>query len=109
MLSVGLAQNFSALRSLATEGIQRGHMGLHARNIATAAGSPAHAVSEVANYIVARKSICVDTALEYLQAHDLLSQLHRSLSVPLPNTPPSMMSYRSSHGDDESSIDSEAS
>lgn len=39
MAAVGLAQNFSALRALATEGIQRGHMTLHARSVATAAGA----------------------------------------------------------------------
>jgi hydroxymethylglutaryl-CoA reductase len=39
MTSVGLAQNFAALRSLVTEGIQRGHMSLHARNIALAGES----------------------------------------------------------------------
>ena len=40
MASVGLAQNFAALRALATEGIQRGHMNLHARQLALAAGAP---------------------------------------------------------------------
>ncbi len=39
MAAVGLAQNFSALRALVTEGIQRGHMTLHARSVATAAGA----------------------------------------------------------------------
>jgi hydroxymethylglutaryl-CoA reductase len=41
MVSVGLAQNFAALRSLVTEGIQRGHMALHARNVAIAGMSQA--------------------------------------------------------------------
>ncbi len=39
IVSVGLAQNLAALRALATEGIQRGHMGLHARQVAIAAGA----------------------------------------------------------------------
>ncbi len=42
MVTVGLAQNFGALRALATEGIQKGHMTLHAKNIAIAAGVPSH-------------------------------------------------------------------
>ncbi len=37
--SVGLAQNFAAIRALATEGIQKGHMSLHARNVASVAGA----------------------------------------------------------------------
>lgn len=37
--SVGMASNLAALRALATEGIQRGHMGLHARSVASAAGA----------------------------------------------------------------------
>ncbi len=39
IVSVGLAQNLAALRALATEGIQRGHMSLHARQVAVAAGA----------------------------------------------------------------------
>ncbi len=41
MASVGLAQNFGALRALVTDGIQQGHMTLHARSVATAAGATA--------------------------------------------------------------------
>jgi hydroxymethylglutaryl-CoA reductase len=48
MVAVGLAQNLGALRALATEGIQRGHMRMHARNIATAAGASATMVPAVA-------------------------------------------------------------
>ncbi|KAJ3014370.1 UNVERIFIED_CONTAM: hypothetical protein HDU68_000308 [Siphonaria sp. JEL0065] len=52
MVSVGLAQNFAAMRALSTEGIQRGHMSLHAKNIAIAAGAPAHAINECVAYMV---------------------------------------------------------
>jgi len=45
IVSVGLAQNLAALRALATEGIQRGHMGLHARQVAIAAGATGEMVS----------------------------------------------------------------
>ena len=48
MASVGLIQNFSALRALATEGIQRGHMGLHARNVAIAAGAKGTQIDDIA-------------------------------------------------------------
>ncbi len=47
MASVGLAQNAGALRALATEGIQKGHMRLHARNMAVQAGAPLTIVDEV--------------------------------------------------------------
>lgn len=48
MAAVGLVQNFSAMRALATEGIQRGHMALHARNVALAAGAVGEAIDRVA-------------------------------------------------------------
>ncbi|CAG9327007.1 unnamed protein product [Blepharisma stoltei] len=71
MASVGLACNFSSLRAMVTEGIQRGHMGLHAKNIAIAAGVPSELVDEVVEYMKQRKSITHQTALEYLAAHQL--------------------------------------
>ena len=69
--SVGLAQNFAALRALAIEGIQKGHMSLHARNIAVAAGVPNALVAEVAAYMVSRNKISIDSAREYLIAHSI--------------------------------------
>ncbi len=65
--SVGLAQNFAALRALATEGIQRGHMRLHARNIAVMAGATGNEVELVASKIVEEKKIRVDRAKEVLE------------------------------------------
>ncbi|GIT15320.1 MAG: hypothetical protein CM1200mP36_10760 [Gammaproteobacteria bacterium] len=47
MAAVGLAQNFAAIRALATEGIQKGHMTLHARSVVTAAGVPKDLFDEV--------------------------------------------------------------
>ncbi len=64
--SVGLAQNLAALRALATEGIQRGHMSLHARNIAVMAGAEIDEVDEVVERLVAEKVIRVDRAQEIL-------------------------------------------
>jgi len=66
MASVGLAQNFAALRALATEGIQRGHMSLHARNTAIAAGAVGDEVDKVAETIAAERKVRVDRAKEVL-------------------------------------------
>ncbi len=60
--AVGLAQNFGAMRALATEGIQKGHMSLHAQNIAFAAGASGEEVARVAGLIIERKSISEEAA-----------------------------------------------
>jgi hydroxymethylglutaryl-CoA reductase len=65
---VGLAQNMAALRALATEGIQRGHMSLHARQIALAAGAKGDQIERVAAQMVAEKAIRVTRAEEILKA-----------------------------------------
>ena len=67
IVSVGLAQNLAALRALATEGIQRGHMTLHARQVAIAAGAVGDEVEVVAGKLVAEKKVRVDRAEEILQ------------------------------------------
>lgn len=64
--AVGLAQNLAALRALATEGIQRGHMSLHARQIAIAAGAQGDMIEKIADQIVKEKIIRVDRAKELL-------------------------------------------
>ena len=66
--AVGLAQNLGALRALATEGIQRGHMALHARNIALVAGAVGDEVDAVAKQLAAEHDVRTDRALEILQA-----------------------------------------
>jgi hydroxymethylglutaryl-CoA reductase len=65
--AVGLAQNMAALRALATEGIQRGHMALHARNIAIAAGAEGEQVAAIAWQLVQGGDISVDAAKKLLQ------------------------------------------
>ncbi|MCS6910643.1 MAG: hydroxymethylglutaryl-CoA reductase, degradative [Anaerolineales bacterium] len=65
--SVGLAQNLGALRALATEGIQRGHMSLHARQVAVAAGATGDRVAVVAARLVAEGVIRVERAREILR------------------------------------------
>ena len=64
--SVGLAQNFAALRALATEGIQRGHMSLHARNIAATVGAQGDEVDQVAEILVKERKVRMDRATEVL-------------------------------------------
>ncbi|HZY70039.1 MAG TPA: hydroxymethylglutaryl-CoA reductase, degradative [Thermoplasmata archaeon] len=68
LASVGLAQNFGALRALATEGIQRGHMGLHARNIAATAGARPDEVDRLVEQMIAEHAIRIDRARELLEA-----------------------------------------
>lgn len=64
--SVGLAQNLAAIRALATEGIQRGHMSLHARQVAAAAGAQPDEVDRVAAALVAERQIRAERARELL-------------------------------------------
>jgi len=66
MAAVGLAQNLAALRALATEGIQRGHMALHARQIAVAAGAEGATVDRIAARLVQEGQIRVERARELL-------------------------------------------
>jgi len=65
--SVGLAQNLAALRSLATEGIQQGHMSLHARQVAIAAGATGDMIERVSAQMVAEKTVRIDRAEEILR------------------------------------------
>jgi len=73
--SVGLAQNLAALRALATEGIQRGHMTLHARQVAIAAGATGEWVDVVAGRMVAEKVVRIDRAEEILKEMRLGKQV----------------------------------
>jgi hydroxymethylglutaryl-CoA reductase len=76
--SVGLASNLAALRALATEGIQRGHMSLHARSVASAAGAKGAEVEIVAEEIAAVCDVTLDAArrsLLRLRARDEVAGL----------------------------------
>jgi len=64
MAAVGLAQNLGALRALASEGIQRGHMSLHARNIAIMAGAQGELIDLVAEKMAAERKVRLDRARE---------------------------------------------
>ena len=67
MTATGLAQNFSAIRALSTEGIQKGHMRLHARNLAAAAGAAPEQIDEIVKKMIEEKIISLDRAKEILQ------------------------------------------
>jgi hydroxymethylglutaryl-CoA reductase len=69
LAAVGLAQNLGALRALASEGIQRGHMSLHARNIAIAAGATDELIDIVAAKMVEERKVRMDRAKEILEQH----------------------------------------
>ncbi|MCS7122012.1 MAG: hydroxymethylglutaryl-CoA reductase, degradative [Archaeoglobaceae archaeon] len=65
--ALGLAQNFAALRALATEGIQRGHMELHARNLAIMAGAKPEEVDKIVEIMVRDRKVRLDYAKELLE------------------------------------------
>jgi hydroxymethylglutaryl-CoA reductase len=69
IVSVGLAQNMAALRALATEGIQRGHMSLHARQVAIAAGASGELIERVAAQMVVEKVVRIDRAEELVKTY----------------------------------------
>jgi hydroxymethylglutaryl-CoA reductase len=62
LVAVGLAQNLAAMRALATEGIQRGHMALHARNVAVAAGATADELEHVVSRMINERAVRSDAA-----------------------------------------------
>ncbi len=66
MAAVGLAQNLAALRALATDGIQRGHMRLHARQVAIAAGAEGGQIDTLAERLIRDHAVRVDRAQEIL-------------------------------------------
>ncbi len=67
MTATGLAQNYSAIRALSTEGIQKGHMRLHARNLASAAGAESDQIDEIVQKMIEEKNISLDRAKELLE------------------------------------------
>jgi hydroxymethylglutaryl-CoA reductase len=69
LAAVGLAQNLAALRALASEGIQKGHMRLHAKNIAVTAGAKGKQIDKVAKDMIEKGRISVDGAREILRQY----------------------------------------
>jgi hydroxymethylglutaryl-CoA reductase len=76
--AVGLANNLSAVRALATDGIQRGHMALHARSVAVAAGAAGSTVERVARMIVEARDITVEAAK---RAMEVLARASESVAA----------------------------
>jgi hydroxymethylglutaryl-CoA reductase len=70
MVATGLAQNYSAIRALSTEGIQKGHMRLHARNLAAAAGAKPDQIDKIVQKMIEEKKISLDKAKEILLSLD---------------------------------------
>jgi hydroxymethylglutaryl-CoA reductase len=64
--AIGLAQNLSAIRALASEGIQKGHMRLHARNIAAAAGANSEQIDVISKKMIQEGNISINRARELL-------------------------------------------
>ncbi len=71
MAAVGLAQNLAALRALVTDGIQRGHMALHARQIAVAAGAEGAEVDRIAAQLVQEGQIRVERARQLVAQSEI--------------------------------------
>jgi hydroxymethylglutaryl-CoA reductase len=67
IVAVGLAQNFAALRALTTQGIQSGHMRMHARQIALAAGAPPELVAGIAQQMIVERDIRLERAKVLIQ------------------------------------------
>ena len=67
MTATGLAQNYSAIRALSTEGIQKGHMRLHARNLAAAAGATSDQIDGIVQKMIEEKKISLDMAKELVE------------------------------------------
>ena len=71
MVAVGLAQNFAAIRALATDGIQQGHMRMHARQLALAAGASAELAPKIAQQMIDEKNIRLERAKQLVElAHN---------------------------------------
>jgi len=67
MASAGLAQNLAALKALATEGISKGHMKLHARNLAVMAGAPPEMIPKVIEEIEKEERVTYDGVVEIVK------------------------------------------
>jgi hydroxymethylglutaryl-CoA reductase len=75
LAAVGLAQNLGALRALAHEGIQRGHMSLHARNVAMSAGATGDLVDLIVERMVTERKVRLDRAKELMEEYKAKGKL----------------------------------
>ena len=67
--SAGLANNLAAMKALATEGIQRGHMSLHARNLASTVGAKGETLEKIVKQMVAEKKVRMEYAAELFEQY----------------------------------------
>eukprot|EP01127_Copromyxa_protea_P012212 TRINITY_DN3158_c0_g1_i1.p1 TRINITY_DN3158_c0_g1~~TRINITY_DN3158_c0_g1_i1.p1 ORF type:complete len:955 (+),score=219.98 TRINITY_DN3158_c0_g1_i1:54-2867(+) len=95
LASVGLAQNFAALRAMASEGIQRGHMSLHSKNIAIQAGVPQELIADVSSFMVSSGVITSAAATNYMNALKVLAKFSKASTISeqlsVPSSPPSSL------------------
>jgi hydroxymethylglutaryl-CoA reductase len=70
LAAIGLAQNLAALRALAHEGIQRGHMSLHARNVAIMAGASGDLIELIVEKMVEERKVRLDRAQELIRQYE---------------------------------------
>jgi len=75
LAAVGLAQNLAALRALAHEGIQRGHMSLHARNVAIMAGAKGDLIDQIVEKMVEERKVRLDRAKELIEKFEKTGKL----------------------------------
>ena len=76
--SVGLAQNFSAIRALSDEGIQKGHMKLHSKNIAKIAGALNYQIEEISQQMIKEENISVSRAKEIIESVNKTNKQHNN-------------------------------
>ena len=84
MAAVGLAQNFSAIKALSTEGIQKGHMSLHARSVAVTAGAPKELFETVVSRLIDQGDVTVSAAksiIAELTGPDQKNEIKRKVST----------------------------
>ena len=67
--AVGLANNMAAMKALATEGIQRGHMSLHARNLASTVGAKGEVLEAIVKQMVSEKKVRLEYAQELFEKY----------------------------------------
>jgi hydroxymethylglutaryl-CoA reductase len=79
--SVGLAQNFSAIRALSDEGIQKGHMKLHSKNIAKIAGALNDQIEEISQQMINEENISVSRAKEIIESVNKTNKQHNNYFI----------------------------
>lgn len=75
MACAGLSNNLSALKTLSTDGIQRSHMKLHAKNVASQAGIEPMYIDEVVDFMISVGTININTANQFLESKKLYNLL----------------------------------